>query len=528
MSDSRTVPPLPADYPSTGFFGVAVSDPSRAAVAESSGRTFTYGDLATAANRISRALRAQGIRAGDTIAIMCSNLVELIEVYAGGVQAGLYMVAINWHLTAAEIAYILENSGARAIFAEGRFAEAALAAATAAGIPEGGRFVIGSPTEGGRSLDDLMTGQSDAPLEERSAGQVTFYTSGTTGKPKGVRKSFGAVVPADITLGRGIGLPPGDPDPDRVQIVPGPLYHAAPLAAAVGALDVGGFLVLMRHFDAQEFLDLVEVHRVNTAMMVPTMFHRLLALPEEVRAGADVSSLAMVSHMGAPCPVDVKRRMIEWWGPIITEGYSSTEGAGTTITSEEWLKRPGSVGRASAGVSIAILDEQGNPCPTGEPGAVFLTPTLWEFEYLDDEVKTRANRRNGMFTVGDIGYLDEDGYLFLCDRQAEVIISGGVNIYPAETEAALLEHQAVADVAVVGVPSEEWGEEVRAVVEPAAGVVADDALAAELVEHCRARIAHYKCPKAVDFVDSIGRDPNGKIRKATIRERYWGGRTRRI
>ncbi len=286
--------------------------------------------------------------------------------------------------------------------------------------------------------------------------------------------------------------------------------------------------MLMEHFDAQLFLELVKRHHVTTATMVPTMFHRLLALPEQVRKVADVSSLRVVSHMGAPCPADVKRRMIEWWGPIIIESYSSTEGAGTSITSEEWLKRPGSVGRAAPGVAIAILDPDGKACPTGEAGAVYLTPTLWEFEYLDDAVKTEANRRNGMFTVGDIGYLDDEGYLFLCDRQAEVIISGGVNIYPAETEAALLEHPLVADAAVVGVPSEEWGEEVRAVVEPAPGAVPGDVLEAELVEHCRARIAHYKCPRHVDFVDSIGRDPNGKIRKAAIRERYWGGRTRKI
>ena len=232
--------------------------------------------------------------------------------------------------------------------------------------------------------------------------------------------------------------------------------------------------------------------------------------------------------MGAPCPVDVKRRMIEWIGPIITESYSATEGAGTSISSEEWLARPGSVGRPSPGVTVAILDDEGAPCRPGEPGLVYLSPTLWEFEYLGDPEKTAANRRDGLFTVGDIGFLDDEGYLFLCDRQAEIIVSGGVNIYPAETEAALLEHPAVADVAVVGVPSEEWGEEVRAVVEPVAGVIADDALAAELVEHCRARIAHYKCPQNVDFVDALGRDPNGKVRKAQIRDQYWQNESRNI
>ncbi len=528
MIESRSDSSPPREYPTAGFFRIALEDPLRQAVMESGGRTFTYGELVSAVNRVSRGLRSAGLRQGDTIALMSANRTEMLEVYAAGLQMGLYMVVINWHLTAAEITYILENSHATAIFAEDRFADAAFVAAESAGIPPTLRFVIGEPDAAGTSLDALVQGQSEAPLGDMAAGQVTFYTSGTTGKPKGVRKNLGAVEPRHIVLGCGIGLRATDPEPDRVQIVPGPLYHAAPLAAAVGVLDVGGLLVLMDHFDAELFLELVNRYRVTTATMVPTMFHRLLALPEQVRKGTDISSLRQVSHMGAPCPVEVKRRMIEWWGPIIVESYSSTEGAGTSITSEEWLNRPGSVGRASPGVTIAILDQDGKPCPTGEPGAVYLTPTLWEFEYLDDALKTQANRRNGMFTVGDIGYLDDEGYLFLCDRQAEVIISGGVNIYPAETEAVLLEHPLVADVAVVGVPSEDWGEEVRAVVEPAPGAVPGDALEAELVEHCRARIAHYKCPKHVDFVDSIGRDPNGKIRKATIRERYWVGHTRKI
>ena len=257
----------------------------------------------------------------------------------------------------------------------------------------------------------------------------------------------------------------------------------------------------------------MQEHRVTHASMVPTMFHRLLALPEAVRAEADVSSLQVVLHAGAPCPIDVKRRMIEWWGPILVEAYSSTEGAGTTVSSEEWLRKPGTVGRPSAGVEITILDDDGEECPPGEPGLVYLTQTLWKFDYHNDADKTASNRHGDLFTVGDIGYLDEDGYLFLCDRQADIIISGGVNIYPAEIEAALLEHPAVADVTVVGAPNEEWGEEVRAVVQPEAGIVAGPELEARLMEFCLARLAHYKCPRAIDFVDSLGRDPNGKLPK---------------
>jgi long-chain acyl-CoA synthetase len=258
------------------------------------------------------------------------------------------------------------------------------------------------------------------------------------------------------------------------------------------------------------------------------MFHRLLALPDDTRARADVSSLQVVSHAGAPCPVDVKRRMIDWWGPVLVEAYSSTEGAGTTVTSEEWLRRPGTVGRPSAGVQLVIVDEDGDECRPGEPGLVYLSQAYWEFEYHNDPEKTQAGRRGELYTVGDIGYVDEEGYLFLCDRQADVIVSGGVNIYPAEVEAVLLTHPAVADGVVVGVPSDEWGEEVRAVVEATPGQAADDALALDLVEYCRARLAHYKCPRAVDFVDSLGRDPNGKVRKKPFRDGYWDGGARRI
>jgi long-chain acyl-CoA synthetase len=262
--------------------------------------------------------------------------------------------------------------------------------------------------------------------------------------------------------------------------------------------------------------------------MVPTMFHRLLALPDDVRENVDVSSLRAVSHAGAPCGVELKRRTIEWLGPIVTEYYSATEGGGTLVTSEEWLARPGTVGRAMPGVSVRILDDDGAECPAGEPGHVYLSPTMWEFEYHRDAAKTEANRRDGLFTVGDIGYLDDNGYLFLCDREAEIINSGGVNIYPAEVEARLLDHPTVADAAVIGVPDEEWGESVRALVEVAPGTRPDDELAATLVAWCRDGIAHYKCPRAVDFLDSLHRDPNGKLRKSALRAPYWAGHARHI
>ncbi|MFI5045685.1 MAG: AMP-binding protein [Acidimicrobiia bacterium] len=512
-----------------GFFDVAADEPGRVAIVEPDRRSSTFGEIAADVNRLARGLRARGLRRGDTVAIVSGNRREVLAVYAAAVQTGLYIVLVNWHLTADEIAYLLQNAGATALFAEPDHLAAAAAAADQASIPDALRFVIGdAAVTGGVPMAALLDGQPDLPPEDRSPGQIMFYTSGTTGKPKGVRKTLHATGVAEIALGTGIGVRPLEPDPSMVQLVAGPLYHAAPLAAAVMALDAGARLVLMEHFEAQRFLELIEEQRVTNMSVVPTMFHRLLSLPDEVRDRTDVSSLRAVAHLGAPCSIGVKRRMIDWLGPIITETYAATEGAGTTITSQEWLERPGSVGRPSGDVVVAILDDDGNHCAPGEPGGVFLSQALWKFEYLDDAEKTSANRHGEMFTVGDIGYLDDAGYLFLCDRAAEVIVSGGVNIYPVETEAALLEHPAVADAAVVGVPSDEWGEEVRAVVEPVAGITADDALATELVEHCRALIAHYKCPRAVDFVDALGRDPNGKLRKAAIRDPYWRDQSRKI
>jgi long-chain acyl-CoA synthetase len=365
-----------------------------------------------------------------------------------------------------------------------------------------------------------------------------FYTSGTTGRPKGVRKSFRAEPSDELTLTSGIGpirrvATPGATGPDAsasdlVYLNSGPFYHALPIAGVVSALDSGGTVVVMDKWTPESFLELVREHRVTNATLVPTMFHRLLSLPDEVRDRADVSSLRFVNHAGAPCPIEVKRRMIQWWGPIITEAYSSTEGAGTSVTSEEWLLKPGTVGRPSLGVTIKILDGDGNECPPGEQGLVYMTPSLWDFEYHHDSGKTESARHGNMFTVGDIGYLDEDGYLFLCDRQADTIISGGVNIYPAEVEAALLQHAGVRDVAVIGAPNEEWGEEVRAVVELQDPTQASPELAAELIDFCQSRIARFKCPRAVDFVDSLARDPNGKLRKGVIRAQYWPDQVRRI
>jgi long-chain acyl-CoA synthetase len=476
-----------------------------------------------------RGLAARGLTAGDTVAVLLPNSRELLEVYGAAVETGLTFVAVNWHLGADEVAYILEDSGTRAVVTHAQFAGVTRDAADRVGIAAACRFVAGGGADGFRPLADLAAGQPTGAPDAPSPGRIMFYTSGTTGRPKGVSKR--ANHPDDgIALVTGIGLSATfsavtEAADDRVDLVAGPMYHAAPFASACGALDSGGLLVLMERFEPEEFIDRIARHHVTNLMMVPTMFHRLLALPDDARAGADVSSLRAVTHAGAPCPIDVKFRMIEWWGPVISEAYSSTEGAGTVVTAEEWLRKPGTVGRPSPGVQIEIVDEHGSLCGPNEEGLVYLSQALWRFDYHNDPEKTSAARRGDLYTVGDIGYLDEDGYLFLCDRQADVIVSGGVNIYPAEVEATILTHPAVADAAVVGAPSDEWGESVTAVVELRDGsaVTAD-----ELIEFARGRLAHYKCPRTVDFVDSLGRDPNGKVRKQAIRARYWQGRDRRI
>jgi len=318
------------------------------------------------------------------------------------------------------------------------------------------------------------------------------------------------------------------PGADNVHLVGSPLYHTAVLLFAGSSLHFGHTVVLMDKWTPEAALEQIARHRVTTTHMVPTQFHRLLALAEKIRRRYDLSSLRHVIHAAAPCPVDVKRRMLAWWGPVIHEYYAASEGGGTLVTPEEWLRYPGTVGRAWPGAEIRILDDAGNPKPAGEPGTVYMALGVQDFEYHGDREKTAASRREGFFTVGDIGYVNEDGYLFLCDRKTDMIISGGVNIYPAEIEAVLLAHPKVEDVAVFGIPDGEWGEEVKAVVQPAPGVESGPALSAELLAFSAEHLAKYKCPRSVDFMAELPRDPNGKLFKRKLRDPYWQGRERAI
>jgi long-chain acyl-CoA synthetase len=509
-----------------GFAAMAALYPDRTALIDPNGTTASYGDLASSVMRTAQVLRSVGVGRGDAFCVMAPNCAEFIETWAAGMLLGAYVIPVNWHLTAPEVEYMLADAQAVAIVAHERVAAAASAAAESVGLPVAGRLSIGG-IPGFTPLDLLTAGQPDRLPGDASAGNPMFYTSGTTGRPKGIRKPLpdrpvgviGVMPPAPKMID---GLPQAQ---DVVHLVTGPLYHAHPVAGAAAVLDQGGALVLMDKFDPSLWLELVAEHRVTHSAMVPTMFVRLLKLPEEQRRQSDMSSVVSLLHAGAPCPVEVKRRMIDWLGPVIDEYYSSSEGPRrVSIGSKEWLRKPGSVGKPEGTLKVYAGDTE---CAPGVPGTLYLEPA-WSWNYHNDAEKTANAFRDGLFTVGDIGYLDEDGYLFLCDRTADLIISGGTNIYPAEVEAALLDHAAVEDVAVIGVPDEEWGESVRAVVQPVSGMASGDDLASELIAWCRQRLAGFKCPRAVDFVADLERDPNGKVRKHLIRARYWEGRERKI
>jgi len=511
-----------------GLWNIAAGAPDSLAVVEPDGGTVSYAELAARADQYGRGLQALGLRPGDCVAGMLPNSTEALALFFAAVQTGLYVVPVNWHLAAAEVAYILSDSGAAAFVAHERFAAVAAEAAELAGIKENARFAVGE-IDGFTPLAALGADSEGRP-EPRTAGAPMVYTSGTSGRPKGVRRPLTGEDPDRPPLAAGwffgiFGLKPFD---GNVHLCCSPLYHTAVLNFATISLQVGHPVILMDRFDAEELLKLVEKHRVTHSHMVPTQFRRLLALPEETRSRYDVSSWRCAIHSAAPCPPDVKRQMLDWWGPVVTEYYAASEGGGTVITGSQWLARPGSVGLPWPGSQVLILDEEGNDVPAGQTGLVYMKMGASTFDYYKDEAKTLASRARGMFTVGDIGYLDADGYLFICDRKSDMIISGGVNIYPAEIESALAAHPAVGDVAVFGIPHEDWGEEIKAVVQPAAGAEPGPALTAELLAFAGGKLARFKLPRTIDYVPELPRDPNGKLYKRRLRDPYWAGRERSI
>ncbi|WP_051026921.1 AMP-binding protein [Nocardia higoensis] len=495
-----------------------------AVIMADSGAVLTFGELEDESNRIARLFADRGLRPGDHVAVLMTNELAYFPVVWAAQRSGLFYTPVNWHLTTEEAAYIVGDCGATVLVASAALAEAA--AAIAESVPALHTCLIA----GSRPSDEIPSGfeelatvtayRSPEPRPEQTEGIYMFYSSGTTGRPKGIavdlpQHPFGTGLPLDAMLSGLYGF-----GSDTVYLCPGPLYHAAPLGWSISTQRLGGTVVLMERFDAACALEAINLYRVTHAQFVPAMFVRMLKLPRATRESFDMSSLRVVVHAGAPCPIPVKEAMIEWWGPIIHEFYAGSEAVGfCAIDAPTWLRRKGSVGKAVIGVPH-VLDEGGRALPPGEIG------TLWfsggtTFEYHNDPEKTAAAYDSaGRATFGDMGYLDEEGFVYLVDRRTDLIISGGVNIYPKEAEDVLTLHPAVADVAVIGIPDENMGHQVKAVVELLDPDAASPALADELVEYCRARIAHFKCPRTVDFVTELPRLPSGKLLKRVVRERY--------
>jgi long-chain acyl-CoA synthetase len=503
-----------------------------ALIMATSGVTISFGELERRANQLAHLLRASGVRRLDHIAIFMENNPRMVECCSAGERTGVYYTCVNSYLSPEEVAYIVNNCQARVVITSA--AKRDVAVALPALCPDVERWLmvdIDQPDSGYDPYESAVAPFPTEPIDNEELGVAMLYSSGTTGRPKGILRPLpevhpGAPLPLMSFVANVFQL-----TASMTYLSPAPLYHSAPLASVSGAVRLGATTVMMEHFDPTQYLELVGRHRITHSQVVPTMFSRLLKLPAEVRQAADVSSLEAVVHAAAPCPLQVKEQMIEWFGPIIYEYYGATEANGLTFCdTAEWLAHPGTVGRAILG-EVVIRDEDGKECPTGTPGTVWFRGAT-NFEYWNDPAKTAESRDpdGTTSTVGDVGYLDDGGFLYLTDRRTYMIISGGVNIYPQETENLLITHPKVLDAAVVGVPNEDLGEEVKAVVQavPEAEPGPGPELERELIAFCRNHLAHYKCPRSVDFVDELPRLPTGKLYKRLVRERYWEGHATRI
>ena len=494
-----------------------------------SGETVTHAELDAQSNRVAQYLYEQGLREGRHIAILMENVPQFFAAMWGGLRSGLHVTPVNRYLPPADVAYILEDSGAEAVITSPGKAE------TIQNLGDRApgcqlRLCLGGPAEGLVDLDAELAAIAAEPLADEPAGSFMFYSSGTTGRPKGIKRPLNG-----LQIGEGLtmvsSLSSYGFDQDTIYLSPAPIYHAAPCGWAICAQALGGTVVMMDRFDEEAALRYIDQYKITHSQWVPTMFIRMLKLPAEVRAQFDLSSHQMAVHAAAPCPVEVKRQMIEWWGPILLEYYAGSEGNGrTSLDSHEWLKKPGSVGTAKNGV-LHICDDEGNELAPGETGLVYFERPELPFVYHNDPEKTKAAQHplHPTWTaLGDVGYVDEDGYLFLTDRKSFMIISGGVNIYPQQIEDTLVLHPKVADVGVVGVPNDDFGEEVKAVVQLAPGEVPGEALADELIIFCKERLAGYMVPRSVDFWDELPRLPTGKLYKNEIRKVYWPENGKRI
>jgi long-chain acyl-CoA synthetase len=508
-----------------GFWNMAQESPGKLALAAPDGRDWTRGELLAETNKLAHGLRALGLDTGDCVAVVMENCAEFFQIHLAITQIGMYMTPINNHLTGPEIAYIVQDSGAKVFIGSAKFTQACQAAREELDFPSDHCFAIGN-LPGFRAFEEIGAGQPTDLPKDRAAGQVMNYTSGTTGKPKGVRRALAPISPdlvASLTTGF-LGMFGLKAEDDNVHICGSPLYHTAVLVFSSSSLHLGHSVVLMERWTPEEMLRLIDKYRVTQSHMVPTQFHRLLKLDESVRSKYDVSSLRAMIHAAAPCPIETKWKMLDWWGDSIYEYYAATEGGGTLVTPKEWRLFPGTVGKAWANADIKIYDDDGNELGTNTVGTVYMLLGQADFEYKDAAKKTKDNRIGNYFTVGDIGELNDEGYLFLRDRKADMIISGGANIYPAEIEAELIQHPKVADVAVFGIPNDDWGEEIKAVIQVVDGVDPGDTLTDEIFDWCKERLAKMKTPRSIDYLDELPRDPNGKLYKRKLRDPYWEGR----
>ncbi|OBH03721.1 fatty-acid--CoA ligase FadD4 [Mycobacterium sp. E1747] len=491
-----------------------------AVILHPSGTVITFDELEARANRLAHYFRRAGLVEGDAVAILMENNEHIHAVMWAARRSGLYYVPINTHLTAAEAAYIIDNSAAKAIIGSAALRKTCenLAEQLPRGLPEL-LLIADEDLAGWQRYPECVAGEPDTPIDDEREGDLLQYSSGTTGRPKGIKRELPHVPPSEAPSMMSA-LVSFWMDPDSIYLSPAPLYHTAPSVWSMSAQAGGVTTVVLEKFDAEGCLDAIQRHRVTRGQFVPAMFTRMLKLPEAVRSSYDLSSLQRVMHAAAPCPVEIKKQMMDWWGPIIDEYYASSEAHGSTlITAEEWLAHPGSVGKPMVG-AVHILDENGNELPSGQAGEIYFEGGN-SFEYLNDPTKTAASRdKHGWATVGDIGYLDEEGYLYLTDRRHHMIISGGVNIYPQEAENLLVTHPKVLDAAVFGVPDDEMGQRVLAAVQTVDPDDATDEFADELLAWLRDRLAHYKCPKSIAFETQLPRTDTGKLYKNGLIEKY--------
>ena len=496
----------------------------------------TWNELNERSNRLVHAFRSLGLRNKDVLAIYAGNCREYYETMMAATHCGLIYVPVNWHFSAEELAYVIANSGAKLLLTEDKFLDTAVAAIARSETPELAHYVVAranQPEEGFADFEAFIADHSANEPEDQGLGGPMFYTSDTTGQPKGVKGSTfaaGGSLEMMEMIGAGLAQMLKIPDTGTTYLC-GPVYHSAQWAFSFLPLLTGSRILMRNRFDPAECLQLIDEFKITNCHLVPTQFHRLLKLEDDVKRSFSGASLEVIWHGAAPCPPEVKRQMIDWWGPVIAEYYGSTEGSiVTTADSQTWLERPGTVGKASPIVEITIRDDDGNVLSAGKSGQIYVKSlTGSDFEYHNEPEKTAdVHLEPGTYTFGDIGYLDDDGYLYLSDRKIDMIISGGVNIYPAEIEAVLLTHPAIDDAAVFGIPNDEFGEEIKAAITVTNDASPGDELTQSIMDHCREHLAGYKTPRSIDYEESLPRQETGKLYKRLLRDRYWQNAGRNI